>query len=39
MKRMIALVIAALAGAFLYRKAKESEAQKDIWSGSTDTVE
>ncbi|WP_344300207.1 DLW-39 family protein [Sinomonas flava] len=36
---MIALVIAALAGAFLYRKAKESEAQKDIWSGSTDTVE
>ncbi len=39
MKRMIALVVAALAGAFLYRKAKESEAQKDIWSGSTDTVE
>jgi hypothetical protein len=38
-KRLIALAVAAFAGAFLYRKAKESEAQKDIWSGSTDSVE
>ncbi|MEN2745513.1 DLW-39 family protein [Sinomonas halotolerans] len=39
MKKLIALAIAAAAGAFLYRKAKESEAQKDVWSSSTDTVE
>jgi hypothetical protein len=38
-KRLIAIAVAALAGAFLYRKAKESEAQKGIWSGSTDKVE
>jgi hypothetical protein len=38
-KRLIAIAIAALTGAFLYRKAKESEAQKEVWSGSTDAVE
>ncbi|MDQ4491816.1 DLW-39 family protein [Sinomonas sp. ASV486] len=39
MKRLIAIAVAALAGAFVYRKAKESEAQKKVWSGSTDKVE
>jgi hypothetical protein len=38
-KRLVAIAIAALAGALLYRKAKESEAQKEVWSGSTDAVE
>ena len=39
MKKLIALAVAAVAGAFLFRKAKESEAQKKVWSGSTDKVE
>ncbi|WP_217697873.1 DLW-39 family protein [Sinomonas mesophila] len=39
MKKLIALAVAAVAGAFLFRKAKESEAQKQVWSGSTDPVE
>ena len=39
MKKLIAVAVAAVAGAFLFRKAKESEAQKKVWSGSTDKVE
>ncbi|WP_415856613.1 DLW-39 family protein [Sinomonas sp. G460-2] len=39
MKKLIALAIAALAGAFLVRKIQESEAQKKVWSSTTDTVD
>ena len=34
------LVIAAtVAGVLLYRKVQESEARKEVWSNSTDTVD
>ncbi|MDQ4503909.1 DLW-39 family protein [Sinomonas sp. ASV322] len=39
MKKLIAVAIAALAGAFLVRKIQESEAQKKVWSSTTDRVD
>ncbi|MEA5455560.1 DLW-39 family protein [Sinomonas sp. JGH33] len=39
MKKLIAVAIAALAGAFLVRKIQESEAQKKVWSSTTDSVD
>ncbi|ACL38012.1 hypothetical protein Achl_0009 [Pseudarthrobacter chlorophenolicus A6] len=36
-KKLLVLA-AAIAGVLLYRKAQESEARKDVWSKSTDTV-
>ncbi|MFX1819433.1 DLW-39 family protein [Pseudarthrobacter sp. CC4] len=38
MKRLLVLA-AAIAGVLLYRKAQESEARKDAWSKSTDSVD
>ena len=37
-KKLLVLA-AAIAGVLLYRKAQESEAQKTVWSESTDTVD
>jgi hypothetical protein len=37
-KKLLVLA-AAIAGFLLYRKAQESEAQKTVWSESTDTVD
>jgi hypothetical protein len=39
LKKLIALAITALAGAFVVKKVQESEAQKKVWSSTTDTVE
>ncbi|HKU10333.1 MULTISPECIES: DLW-39 family protein [Sinomonas] len=39
MKKLIALAIAAAAGAFVVKKMQESEAQKKVWSTTTDNVE
>jgi hypothetical protein len=38
-KKLIAVAIAALAGAFVVKKVQESEAQKKVWSSTTDNVE
>ena len=37
-KKLLVLA-AAIAGVLVYRKAQESEARKDVWSKSTDTVD
>jgi Tfp pilus assembly major pilin PilA len=39
LKKLIALAIAAVAGAFVVKKVQESEAQKKVWSTTTDAVE
>jgi hypothetical protein len=36
--KKLLVVAAAVAGVLLYRKAQESEARKDVWSKSTDSV-
>ncbi|WP_244296562.1 DLW-39 family protein [Paenarthrobacter nitroguajacolicus] len=33
------LVVVAVAGVLVYKKAQESEARKDVWSKSTDKVD
>jgi hypothetical protein len=37
--KKLLILAAAIAGVLLYRKAQESEAQKTVWSESTDTVD
>jgi hypothetical protein len=37
-KKLLVLA-AAIAGILVYKKAQESEARKEIWSKSTDTVD
>ncbi|GAA2863142.1 DLW-39 family protein [Paenarthrobacter ilicis] len=37
-KKLLVVVAAAVAGVLVYKKAQESEARKDVWSKSTDTV-
>ncbi|ADX71231.1 hypothetical protein Asphe3_00100 [Pseudarthrobacter phenanthrenivorans Sphe3] len=37
-KKLLVLA-AAIAGFLVFRKAQESEARKDVWSKSTDTVD
>lgn len=37
-KKLLVLA-AAIAGVLIYRKAQESEARKELWSKSTDTVD
>ncbi|MGA8788519.1 MAG: DLW-39 family protein [Paenarthrobacter sp.] len=39
MKKLLVVVAAAVAGFLVYKKAQESEARKDVWSKSTDTVD
>jgi hypothetical protein len=38
-KKLLVVVAAAVAGVLVYKKAQESEARKDVWSKSTDTVD
>ncbi|MFD5278299.1 DLW-39 family protein [Pseudarthrobacter sp. NPDC058362] len=38
MKKLLVLA-AAIAGVLVYKKAQESEARKELWSKSTDTVD
>ncbi|MFJ5957414.1 DLW-39 family protein [Paenarthrobacter sp. NPDC092416] len=37
MKKLL-IVAAAIAGVLLYKKVQESEARKELWSKSTDSV-
>jgi len=38
-KKLLVVVAAAIAGVLVYKKAQESEARKDVWSQSTDSVD
>ncbi|ABM07332.1 hypothetical protein AAur_0010 [Paenarthrobacter aurescens TC1] len=38
-KKLLVVVAAVVAGVLAYKKAQESEARKDVWSKSTDTVD
>ncbi|MGG5172404.1 DLW-39 family protein [Pseudarthrobacter sp. J1738] len=38
MKKLL-VIAAAIAGVLVYKKVQESEARKEIWSNSTDSVE
>jgi len=37
--KKLLIVAAAIAGVLLYRKVRESEARKTVWSQATDTVD
>jgi hypothetical protein len=37
--KKLLVVAATIAGVLLYRKVQESEARKNVWSESTDTVD
>ncbi|WP_212745949.1 DLW-39 family protein [Sinomonas susongensis] len=39
MKKLIAFAIAAAAGVFVFKRMQDSEAQKKVWSTTTDIVE
>ncbi|MEV7662709.1 DLW-39 family protein [Paenarthrobacter sp. NPDC089316] len=39
MKKLLVVVAAAIAGVLVYKKNQESEARKNVWSKSTDTVD